>query len=183
MTRALAILLAIALTTGGCKREQRDLRTDPPVAAALNDVAVLPGGFGGGIGGALPPVLSVLGYPFDGNAYQLGEGKRLYGGFNCEGCHAQGGGVTGPALTDGWWRYGPDRVSIFVTLRDGRPHGMPAFGGRLTTDQLWQLTGYIRSMGAFLPPSGAPSRNDEMQARPSENRTPAAMPPRMAPSR
>jgi cytochrome c oxidase cbb3-type subunit 3 len=83
---------------------------------------------------------------------------------------------------DGWWRYGPDRVSIFLSIRDGRPHGMPAFGQRLTTDQIWQLTGYIRTLGARIGGIAAPSRNDAMQSHPAENRAPAAMPLRQAPS-
>ena len=55
----------------------------------------------------------------------------------------------GPALMDGWWRYGPDPVSIFATIRDGRPHGMPAIGDKMTTDEIWQLVGYVRTIGAM----------------------------------
>ena len=84
---------------------------------------------------------------------------------------------------DGWWRYGPDRVSVFLSIRDGRPNGMPAFGDRLTTEQIWQLTGYVRTIGAWSGKTAAPSRNDEMQSRPSENRAPAAADLTMPPSR
>jgi cytochrome c oxidase cbb3-type subunit 3 len=52
---------------------------------------------------------------------------------------------------------------------------MPAFRDRLTTEQIWQLAGYIQVMGSYSPPYGAPSRNDEPQTRPSENRAPAAV--------
>ncbi len=126
------------------------------------------------IGGAPPDALSALGEPYESNAYNLGEGKRLYTWFNCKGCHADGGGASGPALMDGWWRYGADPVSVFVSLRDGRPNGMPAFGDKLTTEQMWQLVGYVRSIGRTSAVTGAPSRNDEMQSRPAENRAPAA---------
>ena len=126
------------------------------------------------IGGAPPDVLSALGEPYESNAYNLGEGKRLYAWFNCKGCHADGGGASGPGLMDGWWRYGADPVSVFVSLRDGRPNGMPAFGDKLTTEQMWQLVGYVRSIGRASAVNGAPSRNDEMQSRPAENRAPAA---------
>ena len=44
-----------------------------------------------------------------------------------------------PSLLDGWWYYGPEMVSIFASIRDGRPHGMPAFGSQMTTEQIWQL--------------------------------------------
>ena len=55
-----------------------------------------------------------------------------------------------------------------------RPDGMPAFRDKLTTEQIWQLAGYVQAMGAYSAQTAAPNRNDEMQARPSENRAPAA---------
>jgi cytochrome c oxidase cbb3-type subunit III len=162
---ALAALLL--LTT--CKREERDLRADPPVAEALAKIATMPNG----ISGAPPAVDRALGHPYQTNAYQLNQGKRLYEWFNCNGCHAQGGGASGPALTDAWWRYGPDLASVLTSIRDGRPQGMPAFQGKLTTEQIWQLAGYVQTMGAYAAQTAAPSRNDEMHARPAENRAPA----------
>lgn len=167
-----AALVLLALALAGCKREERSTRLDPPVAEALDKVAVLPVG----IGGRPPEVYPAMGNPYRNNAYQLSQGKRLYEWFNCRGCHADGGGHTGPALLDGWWRYGPDAVSIFVSIRDGRPNGMPAFRDRMTTEQIWQLTGYIQSMGATSISIAAPSRNDRMQSRPAENRAPATTP-------
>jgi cytochrome c oxidase cbb3-type subunit III len=169
----------VVLALAACKRETRDFRADPPVAAALNHVAPLPNR----INGAVPYVIFAQGDPYGNNAYQLNQGKRLYTWFNCKGCHADGGGVIGPALMDGWWRYGPDRVSVFLSIRDGRPHGMPAFGDRLTAEQIWQLTGYVRTIGGYSGKTAAPSRNDEMQSRPSENRAPAAASLSMPPSR
>ena len=169
--RILPVLL-IAVATTGCQREERELRLDPPLAAALDQIALMPNG----IGGAPPPVLTALGHPYENNAYQLNQGKRLFTWFNCKGCHADGGGNTGPALMDGWWRYGPDSASIFATIRNGRPNGMPAFGDKMTTDQIWQLVGYVRTIGAMSARTAAPSRNDDLQSRPSENRAPAANP-------
>jgi cytochrome c oxidase cbb3-type subunit 3 len=172
MTAAIrAILSIVALTAlAACKREVRSLRTDPPVADALNQVEPM----SDRIGGATPRVLTAMDDPYENNAWELNQGKRLYTWFNCNGCHADGGGASGPALMGGWWRYGPDQVSIFLSIRDGRPDGMPPFGGRLTTDQIWELTGYVRTIGAWSGKTAAPSRNDEMNARPSENRAPAA---------
>lgn len=157
------------LLLGACKREQRDFRTDPPVAAALDQVTVMPGG----IGGTPPDVDRALGHPFAGNAYQLSQGKQLFDWFNCSGCHAKGGGASGPALTDAWWRYGPDPVTVFVSIRDGRQHGMPGFREKLTAEQIWQLAYYVRALGTTAPKTAAPNRNDEMHARPAENRGPA----------
>jgi cytochrome c oxidase cbb3-type subunit III len=153
-----------------CDRETRDMRLDPPVADALDAVALM----ANGIGGAPPDVAAALGNPYATNAYNLSEGKRLYAWFNCQGCHANGGGGSGPALTDGWWRYGPDTPSLFVTLRDGRPNGMPAYGDKLTIEQLWQLAGYVQTIGASTAKVAAPSRDDAMQSRAAESRAPAA---------
>ena len=52
---------------------------------------------------------------------------------------------------------------------------MPEFGTKLSTEQIWQLTGYVQVLGAYSPPTGAPSRDDGVQTRPAENRGPAAI--------
>jgi cytochrome c oxidase cbb3-type subunit 3 len=166
----LAAALLLGLLLAACQREERDLRTDPPTQAALDDYALLPNR----IGGSPPDVDTALGQPYQSNAYNLSQGKRLYEWFNCRGCHADGGGASGPAFLDGWWRYGQDTVSIVSSIRDGRPHGMPAFRDKLTSDQIWQLAGYVQSIGSYAGKTAAPSRNDEMQTRPAENRAPAA---------
>jgi cytochrome c oxidase cbb3-type subunit 3 len=168
--RLLPILALLSLA--GCKQEQRSMRLDPPVLAAMDDVSVMPVG----ISGHPAEVDAALGRPYRSNAYQISQGKRLFEAFNCKGCHADGGGHTGPALTDGWWRYGPDSVSVYVSIRDGRPQGMPAFRDRMTPEQIWQLTGYIQTLGAYSALAAAPGRNDRMQSRPAENRAPAAAP-------
>jgi cytochrome c oxidase cbb3-type subunit 3 len=171
--------LVAVLALSACKRETRELRTDPPVQQALDGIRVMPVG----VMGVPPRVIAVQGDPYENNAYQLSQGKRLYDWFGCKGCHANGGGFSGPALMNGWWRYGPDPVTIYASIRDGRPNGMPPFRDKLTQDQIWQLTGYVRAVGTFKKKTAYPSRNDEMQARPSENRAPAATNISIPPSR
>ena len=51
---------------------------------------------------------------------------------------------------------------------------MPAFADKMTTEQIWQLAGYVQTIGAYSATTAAPSRNDEKHTRPSENRAPAA---------
>jgi len=164
----MALCIMIAVTA--CKREEREWRTDPPVGAALDQVKPMPNR----INGSNPLVLAALGRPYEGNAYQISQGKRLYAWFNCQGCHADGGGDSGPALMDGWWRYGPDRVSIHATIRDGRPNGMPSFRNKIPDDQIWELAAFVRSLSGNAPSSAAPQRNDELMPHPSENRMPDA---------
>jgi cytochrome c oxidase cbb3-type subunit III len=169
--RIIIMLACFATALGGCQREERELRLDPPLAAALDKVALMPNG----ISGAPPQVYFALGSPYETNAYNLGQGKRLYSWFGCESCHADGRGGIGPSFLDGWWLYGPEMVSIFASIRDGRPHGMPAFRDKMTTEQIWQLAGYVQTIGAYSAKTAAPSRNDAKQTRPSENRAPAAI--------
>ncbi len=168
-SRAATVAAVLLLTA--CQREQRELRLDPPLAAALDDVKLMPNG----IGGAPPQVYTSLSKPYANNAYDFAEGKRLYGWFECTACHGDGSGGKGPPFLDGWWQYGADIASIFVSIRDGRPNGMPAFGSKLTTEQIWQLAGYVQSIGAYSAKTAYPGRNDDAAARPAENRAPAAL--------
>lgn len=172
-TRRDAVLMIIAsgaLLTG-CEREQRELRLDPPIMEALDHVAVMPNG----ISGAPPRVYPAMNKAYENNAYNLAQGKRLWTWFECKSCHGDGIGATGPSLIDGWWNYGPDAVSIFVSIRDGRPNGMPAFAKRLTAEQIWQLTGYVQTLGSYSATTAAPGRDDTRQTRPAENRAPASI--------
>ena len=175
-TTAVAVLIPLLVVA--CKREERSLRLEPALAAAFADVALMPNG----IGGAPPYIVAALDHPYDKNAYQLAQGKRLWAWYGCPACHGDGSGKWGPSLVDGWWRYGPDEASIFVTIRDGRPDGMPAFGDKMTTEQIWQLTGYIRAMGSDYSTAAAPGRDDDVQTRPAENRAPVALDQLLHPS-
>jgi cytochrome c oxidase cbb3-type subunit 3 len=155
----------------GYSRESRVYRTDPPISAALDQFRLMPNG----IGGAPPGVYFALGQSYEKNGYDLSQGKRLYSWFGCSACHGDGRGGTGPSFLDGWWYYGPSMVSIVASIRDGRPHGMPAFKDRMTSDEIWQLAGYVKSLGAYSPSAVAPSRNDDKTDRPAENRAPASI--------
>jgi cytochrome c oxidase cbb3-type subunit III len=167
------------LALAGCKREERTFRLDPPLSDELEHVAVSPLGHGG----APPPVVSMDGNRYETSAYQLSEGKRLYSWFNCKGCHANGGGGSGPALIDGRWKYGGDLPDIVVTIRDGRPDGMPAYGRTVPAEQIWQIAAYVRAMSQTYPQPAAPGRSDTMQARPAENRMPSMAPVPETPAR
>ena len=81
----------------------------------------------------------------------MSEGQRLYTWFNCVGCHAHGGGGMGPALMDDEWIYGSDPAQIFSTIIEGRPNGMPTFGGKVNAQEAWQLVAYVRSMSGRAP--------------------------------
>ena len=102
-------------------------------------------------------------HEYEENAFNLSEGKRLFDGFNCTGCHSHGGGNIGPALMDDRWVYGAEIDQIYLTIAQGRPNGMPAFAGKIPPQQMWQLAGYVRSMGGHGPKAARPSRDDHIQ--------------------
>jgi cytochrome c oxidase cbb3-type subunit 3 len=171
ITMRIVVSLVCIVMLCGCQREERQLRLDPPDAAALDKIALMPNR----IGGAPPQIYFAMNQPYEANAYNLSQGKRLYTWFGCKACHGDGQGGIGPSFIDGWWYYGAEMVSTFASIRDGRPHGMPAFKDKMTTEQIWQLAGYVQTIGAYSAKTAAPSRNDDKQVRPAENRAPAAI--------
>ena len=85
--------------------------------------------------------------PYEGNATALALGARLYIAYNCIDCHgADGSGSMGPSLADGRWHFGGRAPEAFESIYEGRPAGMPAWGGRIANDQIWQLVTYVRSL-------------------------------------
>lgn len=84
---------------------------------------------------------------FTGNPEKIAAGKALWFKMNCYGCHGtMAGGGMGPNLTDAEWRYGGDDTSVFTTIKFGRPGGMPAWGGKLSDDEILTVMTYIRSL-------------------------------------
>ncbi len=89
----------------------------------------------------------VLTNPFKGNAQARVIGAKLYVAYNCVDCHgADGNGSMGPSLADGRWHFGGSDGEIFESIWEGRPDGMPAWGGRIATEQVWQLVAYVQSL-------------------------------------
>jgi cytochrome c oxidase cbb3-type subunit III len=80
------------------------------------------------------------------NRQAVVDGKRLFGQYNCSGCHSNGGGGMGPSLMSGAWIYGGRLEQIHQTLVEGRPNGMPSWGGKIPDPQLWELAAYVRSL-------------------------------------
>jgi cytochrome c oxidase cbb3-type subunit 3 len=103
------------------------------------------------------------------NAYSVSQGKILFRWFNCNGCHAAGGGGMGPALMDDAWAYGSAKETIYETIMNGRPKGMPAFRGKISEDQAWQLVAYVRSMSGRIAKDVAPGRGDSLSPGEPEN--------------
>ncbi|MEO8049590.1 MAG: PQQ-dependent dehydrogenase, methanol/ethanol family [Acidobacteriota bacterium] len=84
--------------------------------------------------------------PIAGSAAAVAAGEKLYRQ-TCQACHGgQARGDRGPALATNNFAHGSDDGDLFRNISSGiRGTAMPAFS-RLTTDQVWQLVSYIRSL-------------------------------------
>ncbi len=134
-----ACALIAALAACGKKDEGSPLSTaQGPDAVPVS--ALVPAG------GPAPAGINRRALPYYDNAEAVMTGKRLYNQMNCVGCHFNGGGGIGPALMDDAWIYGGRLDQIYDSIYQGRPNGMPAWGGKLTDEQIWQISAYVRSM-------------------------------------
>ncbi|HEX6048143.1 MAG TPA: c-type cytochrome [Gemmatimonadaceae bacterium] len=85
--------------------------------------------------------------PYEGDDRAVAEGRRLYGEMNCLGCHGgAGGGGMGPPFADAEWIYGSNPENIVQSILQGRPNGMPAFGGKLPESEAWKVAAFVRSL-------------------------------------
>ena len=102
---------------------------------------ILPAGFPS----SLKPLL--VQNPYEGDTRAIGVGGQLFVGYNCMDCHgADGSGAMGPSFQDGRWHFGGSPGEVFESIYQGRPDGMPSWGGRISNDQIWMLTAYVRSL-------------------------------------
>lgn len=140
--RPAAVPLALALIAGVAAGACRE-RTGPAAAPEAH-------AFAGTAVGPLPGPAEYDGgpeNPFAGDRDAFAEGRRFFVQYNCAGCHGDhGGGGMGPSLRDEAWLYGSSPAQIAASIRQGRAHGMPAWGAMLTPTQVWQLTAYITSL-------------------------------------
>ncbi len=75
------------------------------------------------------------------------RGMKFFANFNCIGCHADnGGGGMGPALSNRAFIYGGKPEQIYLTIAQGRPNGMPAWGAVLPSSVIWDLVAYVKSI-------------------------------------
>jgi cytochrome c oxidase cbb3-type subunit 3 len=88
-----------------------------------------------------------LANPYEGNPLRVAEGAKLFVAYNCLDCHgADGSGAMGPSFQDGRWHFGGTPREVFQSIYEGRPEGMPSWGGRIADDQIWRLVSYVESL-------------------------------------
>lgn len=135
-------LAAGCLALSACSQQSNDEARAPtgPGAVDVPGSLLIPGG------GSVTTAADRRALPYYDNAQAVMQGMQLYNQMNCVGCHANGGGAIGPPLMDDKWVYGGRLDQIYDTIYFGRPHGMPAWGGKLGDDQIWNIATYVRSM-------------------------------------
>ena len=118
-------LVLIALSLAGCGKEARTLTADLPQTPPR---------------GADDPRIAKY-----QSAYQIAQGGRYFGWYGCGGCHAAGAsGVLD--LGDGRWRHGGDFDEVFGVIAHGHAGALAQYGDRIPTEQLWQITAYVRNL-------------------------------------
>lgn len=135
-----ACLVGLALS--GC---QKNKTTEPPAQQRPTQGAVIDTALVPGIGHSVVTI-DPRAAPYYDNVKAVFDGKRLYQQYNCSGCHSNGGGGMAPSLMDDQWIYGGRLEQIHQTLVEGRPNGMPAWGGKIPDEQLWEIAAYVRSL-------------------------------------
>ncbi len=163
--------VALLSALGGCRRDTQDVRgaavgnvtlpqqqpsvvratdtTGLPAEGALARVAI------GDIAGVGNNTLdATIKNPYAGDMAAVKEGRDLFVGMNCAGCHGYDlkGGM-GPDLTDSYWRYGGSPADIYKSIFEGRPQGMPAWGRSIPPAMIWKLVAYIQAKGGTYPAS------------------------------
>ncbi|HEU4958928.1 MAG TPA: cytochrome c [Sphingomonas sp.] len=81
---------------------------------------------------------------YQGNVYQISQGGRYFSWYGCGGCH----GETAPGplkLSDGGWTRGGEFDQVYRSIAGH------AAGPRIPTQQLWQITAYVRDLHAHTP--------------------------------
>jgi cytochrome c oxidase cbb3-type subunit 3 len=135
--------LTVLVLLNGCSSSHQEPAV--PGSSSVDSGAVITSAFSPGLDHSVATVDPRAAQYYD-NAAAVNDGKRLFGQYNCSGCHSNGGGGMAPALMDDEWIYGDRLEQIHQTLVEGRPNGMPAWGGKIPDAQLWEISAYVRSM-------------------------------------
>jgi cytochrome c oxidase cbb3-type subunit 3 len=158
------LLLGALLALGGCGRA-----TPPPLPVQQGSQVcdVIDSALNPGVDHSVVTVDPRAAQYYD-NRTAVQTGKLLFGEFNCSGCHSNGGGGMGPSLMDDEWIYGDRLEQIHQSIVQGRPNGMPSWGGKIPDQQIWQIAAYVRSLS--LPATLA------AQTGPTPSQSPAPIP-------
>jgi cytochrome c oxidase cbb3-type subunit 3 len=173
----LAPLVAAALCVAGCD-QQRARVADLPISQGGPGNVAVSGLFPGG--GSRPPE-DPRGKLYEGNPHAVAEGKRLFEWYNCVGCHFHGAGGIGPPLLDHAWRYGSRIDEIYASIYQGRPNGMPTWGGKIPDAEMWEIAAYIRWLATTGSEAPVPKEKPLPVTVPQTNPEPSGQQPKPPP--
>jgi mono/diheme cytochrome c family protein len=126
-----AAALAFVVLAAGCSKESRTLGPDLPQTPP---------------NGASDPRAA----KYQDNVYQVSQGGRYFAWYGCAACH--GSGAKGRLdLGDKQWAHGGDLAQVYAFIAKGHPGTLAHYGDRIPTEQLWQLTAYVRSLPDLAP--------------------------------
>src|SRR5688572_17405907 len=94
VVRAVAALAVAVFALAACDRERREFTGPTAPESGPSDATLVklePGA-------RTPEKPDPRGPQYEGNAFHLTQGQRLFRWYNCNGCHANGGGGMGPPL-------------------------------------------------------------------------------------
>jgi cytochrome c oxidase cbb3-type subunit 3 len=181
----LALLVAASCVLAACtgKGGETVVPPGPPSQDSVQGTPISPMFPGGGSA----PAPSPLAAKYANDEHAIAEGARLYDWYNCAGCHFHGAGGIGPALGDTQWIYGGSMEQIYSTIYQGRPNGMPSWGRKLSTTEIWEIAAYVHDLptkfdhsGDVVPPLPAVADGDARE--PQAQSYPSAYPPGEEPS-
>jgi cytochrome c oxidase cbb3-type subunit 3 len=115
------------------------------------------------LGNLKPDAATIMALSLD--KQKLLAGQNMFKA-NCATCHApDGGGKTGPNLTDDFYINVRRPEDIFRVLRDGvEAKGMPKWGKRFSEPQLVLLSAYVAGLRGSAPASPLKAQGDEVAA-------------------
>ena len=137
---AIGVLVMLGAGTDLVRSDNKD-SGEAPTATRLLEVPVT---------GIVPGNIDVkpdIKNPVADDSDAANRGMKYFANFNCSGCHAaNAGGGMGPALSNHSFKFGGDPANIYLTIAQGRPTGMPAWGTILPSSVIWDLVAYIHSI-------------------------------------
>jgi cytochrome c oxidase cbb3-type subunit 3 len=146
------VIAAMLLASVACENE-RNVQAEVPMTGRVPQ-PVMNVSTGGVVPGIHPAVIyGNLKNPYAGDEAAAMDGRQLFVWYNCAGCHGgHAGGGMGPSLRDSLWRYGNSDAQLFATITEGRPQGMPTWGGKIPEEQIWKIITYIRTLNTPREP-------------------------------
>lgn len=93
------------------------------------------------------------------------EGGKAVFQANCAACHgAQGQGLIGPNLTDGFWLHGAGPMAIHKVVAEGAvAKGMPAWERTLGAERVKAVTAYVLTLKGTNAPGGKAPQGEPEQ--------------------